>query len=423
MRGQSAGLPTIMVLLLVFAGFGILLYVNAQPSEPLQFIVPTQVEPTSNVNAWQQVLSEGFGQNSTLFPTIAIPTQPFIAPTLPQDNASPTPFGASALVSEELFTLEPISLPATPTPPIAPSQGEANTPIPAQVAVQATTVWQPPALPAPLNRDPQGRDHYWFSRPVDSNAQNFGIPYYPYGSEGLLEINPSLIHHGIDMPNHIGETVRAAGSGTVFFASSEENPYFQNTSSYGNVVVIEHDFGWNGQTTWTLYAHLLRPVVVTGQHIEAGEPIGLIGNTGNASGPHVHFEVRVGENRYGSTYNPVLWMVPYVGHGTIAGLLVSERDNPLQDVPITLRNWRTGLIEATTATYILLDTVNDVNSDPNWNENFVFGDVPVGRYEVVASLDGQRISQIIDVEEGRTTFVDLKPRVAATALPLTPDAP
>jgi hypothetical protein len=116
-------------------------------------------------------------------------------------------------------------------------------------------------------------------------------------------------------------------------------------------------------------------------------------------------------------------MVPYVGHGTIAGLLVSERDNPLQDVPITLRNWRTGLIEATTATYILLDTVNDVNSDPNWNENFVFGDVPVGRYEVVASLDGQRISQIIDVEEGRTTVVGLKPRVAATALPLTPDAP
>jgi len=49
----------------------------------------------------------------------------------------------------------------------------------------------------------------------------------------------------------------------------------------------------------------------------------------------------------------------------------------------------------------------DVNSDPLWKENFVFGDVPVGRYQVVTNIDGQRVVQRVDVSEGMTSFVDL----------------
>lgn len=421
---QSGGLVTALILILVLAGFGLLLWKNAEPTAPLRAIVPTQVEPTAEENSWQNVLRAGFGDSSTPFPTIAIPAQQFVPPTLAIDSApSPTPFSASDLSSSELFTLEPTSAVSTPTlPPPSPDAQLATqqTPIAVQAAPTGVLTWQPPPLIPPLSRDPQGFDHYFFIRPVDSSATNYGLWYYPYGSDGQQESRPLRIHHGIDMANSVGETVRAAGSGTVYFASSEADPYYQNTFSYGNVVVIEHDFGWRGQPLFTLYAHLQVTLVQTGQRVEVGDPIGLTGSTGETTGPHVHFEVRLGGDRYGDTYNPTLWMVPYVGHGVIAGLLLDDRGNRLDDYDITLRNVVTTLVEATTTTYIFLNNVNDVNPDPNWRENFVFGDVPVGRYQVIATINGQRVSQVVDVFEGMTSFVELRPSApVATAQPVT----
>src|SRR5262249_52982308 len=126
---------------------------------------------------------------------------------------------------------------------------------------------------------------------------NFALFSYPYGSDGPQEQTPWRVHHGIDMPNPIGQTVRAAGSGTVIWAGSG----FENSPSYGNVVEIQHDFGYNGQPLYTLYAHLSAFLVTAGQVVNTGDPIGLVGNTGRVSGPHVHFEVRMGaKSTYGS---------------------------------------------------------------------------------------------------------------------------
>ena len=119
--------------------------------------------------------------------------------------------------------------------------------------------------------------------------------------------------------------------------------------------------------------------------------------------------------------HPVLWMVPYVGRGVIAGRLETERGNLIDDHTITLRSLATASIEGITTTYVFMGNVNDVNSDPNWNENFVFGDVPVGRYEVIATYNDRRISKIVEVREGMTTFVELKPVQPATAQPVTPE--
>jgi hypothetical protein len=243
-----------------------------------------------------------------------------------------------------------------------------------------------------------------------------------YGTDGPEASSPYRVHTGIDMDNDVGSTVRATGAGEVIFASTEENPYFQSTTSYGNVVVIEHSFGWKGQPLWTLYAHLQVALVQEGDIVEAGQPIALSGNTGRSTGPHLHYEIRLGENHYGNSVNPVLWMVPYVGRGVIAGRLETQRSNLIDDQTITLRSFATGSIEATTTTYVFLDTLDDVNSDPNWNENFTFADVPEGRYEVFTSYEGQRISKIVEVVEGITTFVELKPVQPATAQPVTPDS-
>lgn len=417
---RSGNVLTFLLTVVILGGFGALLWQNAQPTQPLQAVVPTQLPPTDASGDWRAVLREGFGAQ-TAYPTIPIPTQGFVPPTLVPTEAGSVGGAAAQGPPGDgaLYTLEPTAAGATPTrlPPTPEPQVTGDGVVVVQSAPTVNLTWQPPPLLPPLSRDALGYDHYWLIRPVDSNANNRGLRNYPYGADGQLRDNPSRIHHGIDMSNPVGETVRAAGSGTVYFASSEETPFFQNTSSYGVVVVIEHDIGWRGQPLYTLYAHLQRTIVVTGQPVNAGDPIGVIGNTGSVTGSHVHFEVRMGGDRYGDTYNPVLWMVPYVGHGTIAGVVVDSRGDMLMDQDITLRNMGTAIVAATTS-YIFDGTVNQVNSDPNWGENFVFGDVPVGRYEVVSVINGQRVSEIVQVYEGMTTFVELRPTVAATAQPV-----
>jgi hypothetical protein len=234
------------------------------------------------------------------------------------------------------------------------------------------------------------------------------------------------VHHGIDMPNPIGQTVRAAGSGTVIWAADglrTEGEIFQQSPSYGNVIVIQHDFGYRGQPLYTLYAHLSAVLVTAGTRVNMGDPIGLVGNTGRVSGPHVHFEVRMGKNAYGETFNPLLWMVSYVGSGVVAGRVTNERGDLLQDQTVTIIDRRTGLVTQSTTSYIYLDNGSDVQADPLWQENFVMGDIPVGRYEVLTNIDGQRVSKIVDISEGMTSFAELTPLTPATAQPTDEGTP
>jgi len=423
MDNNSGGLVTIVVFVIVVGGFGFMLYNNSQSEAPIRAIVPTQVEPTAVADNWERVLQAGFGANTTAVPTIPIPDQPFSAPTLPPLEQTATPMQAGSRGEQSLFTLEPLSVGSSPTPPPPSPEAGIETDEDGEIEEQfievPTVVPQPPIIDQiPLNRDPFGRDHYLFQRPIDSTGFNTSLPSYPYGSNA-----PQLerIHHGIDMPNPRGTTIRAAASGTVVFAASADTPIFQNSPAYGNVVAIQHDFNWEGQAVYTVYAHLLEAIVTEGDYVAAGDPIGLNGDTGRVTGAHLHFEVRLGENRYGNTYNPVLWLVPYVGHGTIAGRLVDDRDRFIDDIPVTVRDWRTGLAQAafSTRTYIFDGTVNQVNSDPNWDENFAVRDVPIGTYEIVIVYNGERLSQLVEVKEGQTVLVELSTDGNVVAQPAT----
>ena len=86
-------------------------------------------------------------------------------------------------------------------------------------------------------------------------------------------------HHGVDIALRTGEPVRAAFGGTVRVAS--------RMGGYGNCVVVRHPNGLE-----TLYGHLSKISVNTNQQVAAGDVIGLGGNTGNSTGPHLHFECR-----------------------------------------------------------------------------------------------------------------------------------
>ncbi|MCJ0868362.1 transglycosylase family protein [Streptomyces sp. AP-93] len=101
-------------------------------------------------------------------------------------------------------------------------------------------------------------------------------------------------HTGIDFAVSTGTPVRAAAAGTVVSSGWQ--------GAYGNAVVIKHDDG-----RYTLSAHLSSATASEGERVWAGEQVGRSGNTGNSTGPHLHFEVR-SSNSYGADVNPVTWL-------------------------------------------------------------------------------------------------------------------
>jgi murein DD-endopeptidase MepM/ murein hydrolase activator NlpD len=88
-------------------------------------------------------------------------------------------------------------------------------------------------------------------------------------------------HTGLDYPADRGTPVRAAGSGRVIFAG-------RDTGGYGNLVVIRHR-----SRVFTWYAHLRGITVGEGARVRTGAGVGTVGATGAATGPHLHFEVRL----------------------------------------------------------------------------------------------------------------------------------
>ena len=87
-------------------------------------------------------------------------------------------------------------------------------------------------------------------------------------------------HKGFDIGNNTGTPISATASGVVIYAGWH--------GSYGRKIVIYHGFGYS-----TVYAHLYKMNVEVGDEVEKGEVIATMGNTGNSTGPHLHYEVLV----------------------------------------------------------------------------------------------------------------------------------
>jgi murein DD-endopeptidase MepM/ murein hydrolase activator NlpD len=110
--------------------------------------------------------------------------------------------------------------------------------------------------------------------PIEGKVgSSFGEREDPFNGEGKF-------HSGIDIEAPSGTPVRATADGEVSGASTG--------AGYGREVVLNH-----GHDVMTVYGHLSAIAVLPGQHVARGQVIGYVGQTGRATGPHLHYEVRV----------------------------------------------------------------------------------------------------------------------------------
>ena len=106
--------------------------------------------------------------------------------------------------------------------------------------------------------------------------------------------------HGIDIVcvSKTNPKVCASVSGTVVIANA-------GLTGYGNYVVLQHTAN-DGSLFYTLYGHMINGSiqVAVGENVEQGRVLGTMGSTGNSTGPHLHFEVRLGKNSSANAVNP-----------------------------------------------------------------------------------------------------------------------
>ena len=128
---------------------------------------------------------------------------------------------------------------------------------------------------------PGSKDLLW---PTDGTVTSgFGVRTHPI-------FRSKRLHAGIDIPAETGQPIYAAADGTVVKAGGY--------GGYGNAVVIDH-----GQGLSTVYAHQSRIAMKVGATVLAGDTVGYVGSTGYSTGPHLHFEIRMG----GVPNNPLNW--------------------------------------------------------------------------------------------------------------------
>ena len=119
------------------------------------------------------------------------------------------------------------------------------------------------------------KNSYHFIKPLE------GIISSGFGARESVYQNVNGDHKGIDIASNAGTKIKAAMAGIVTQVSTE--------GDYGNHIKITRD------NVTTLYAHCQEMYVVEGQEITEGQEIATVGNTGNSTGPHLHFEIRIND--------------------------------------------------------------------------------------------------------------------------------
>jgi murein DD-endopeptidase MepM/ murein hydrolase activator NlpD len=320
---------------------------------------------------------------------------PYLVPPAtysPQVTETATP-PATATTVVYYSNSAPLTTAPYPTTVVMDSAGVPPIARPTQTEIPIST-WRPPLYPNPWA--PTLYDHFYFTSPISANEANSTVSDYRYGGVFFEDV----VHTGVDIPAQSGTPILAAGPGTVVWAGYGVFQGGYDTSDpYGLAVTLRHDFGYQNQMLYTIYGHMSEIDVVVGQHVETGDRLGLVGETGKVTGPHLHFEVRIGDNTFFTTRNPELWLVPPIGWGIIAGQMTDTVGQPIYDQQLIItdpqheQNWLAWSYGKTAA-----------NSDPYYQENLVIGDLPAGNYLLRTAFGGVNYSIPIQVYPGMVSY-------------------
>ena len=180
--------------------------------------------------------------------------------------------------------LAPAEQPAAQQPQSQPEQPAAPAPQPEQPAAPAPQP-QPEPQPQPQPQ-PQPEQPAWSSPAPGAPTSN---PYHKTNHSYAAGF-----HTGVDFAVKVGTPLVAVGDAKVVSAGW--------AGAYGNQVVLKLSDGHYAQ-----YAHMSKLGVYAGQTVHAGDRVGLSGNTGNSTGPHLHFEIRTA-NRYAAVIDPIAYL-------------------------------------------------------------------------------------------------------------------
>lgn len=325
-----------------------------------------------------------------------VPTTTKLALALLASGLVLTCLVAIALVPAWAGSALPTILGATPTssPTAILSPTFTTTRIPEPTATLA---------PSPTLSQAEPQPHQRLARPFGSDQNGEPTRYYAYGSTGAGKYR---VHRGCDFPSPFGTPVYASAKGRVVVAGDDQRAiYGERVGFYGQLIILQLEEEYQGEKVYVLYGHLSKVHVRFLQQVSEGDLIGEVGMSGVAIGPHLHLEVRVGKNSYHDTRNPELWLVPLPGKGTLVGAVIDERGEPIPQQTLTVyrsespdQRWQD------TISY----SIGEVNSDKAWQENFVLGDVPAGRYVIKTYLKGHLFTKEFTITEGEIVRLSIQ---------------
>lgn len=250
-------------------------------------------EVSFDVDTGQEEISEDPPADieATPEPTPEPTAEPTQEPTpTPESAATPTPTAEPTAVPTATpgVTATPTAVPtSTPESSAVPSASPVVTPTPTP-----TPSPQPVVNPVKLEHD------------VLDNVDKVCIYLFPVPNSSEITQEYSAEHKAIDIAASSGSPVYAAEDGTVSYVQIWDGSYdTTGMMSYGHMVEVRHA---DGNTT--LYAHLSEINVQQGEKVVRGQRIGRVGSTGNATGPHLHFEVITSEGKADPA--EYLWTMP-----------------------------------------------------------------------------------------------------------------
>jgi hypothetical protein len=315
--------------------------------------------------------------------------QPFDSPIPVETVVIQTPVRTQV---EQNPALDPTSFPHTGSDPVKLEYPSATG--------MPNFAWRPPLNESPWALSPN--DHFYFMRPIQVDQVNWFLADYRYGYQFP---GTTSLHTGVDIVAPHGTPILAAAPGKVIWAGygylhGDNDP----NDPYGLAVVVLHDFGHHGHDLITVYAHMSSVDAVVGQRVETGTEIGLVGDTGNTTGPHLHFEVRIAnDNSYFHTLNPELWLVPPQNMGVLVGTLTTSYGAYLTGMPIKVQNLDTSF------RYELFTYEATMHPDEVYRENLVLSDLPSGRYLLSFSHRGTGYQQLFEIYPGSVSYFTFTP--------------